>query len=632
MISPADKKAVGLLALLVLLTTVPFLKRAYFVDDFYFVTIARGILQHPLRPYDFRSDDAGIQTIGWERGQLPRMVNPLLFHYYLAAVIKLFGDASWKLRASTLLFSLVSVWSAYFLGKRFVSHPLAAASLLAITPAYWLTSYSLLIDSGLIAFFLFSLLLFFDGLDQRSVRKILWAGLFMGLTMLVKYVGALVIVLAFLWQLLEKSRRTWRPGYLCYFIAGAVMLLWGAWNIATYGQMHFLAALPRGFHSTSHAGLVLLGLFVVGFSWPTEKFAKKIPVDLLVLGAAAVWLTMGLAHSASLQGWVESFYLDKILVLGSFIGGCTAFLWIAPALLARLRSRAFLELIAVTVLLFVAFHSRVGGYSLGESLMLGFFIAAAAAFLILANSYLLTGYRPERIFLFGWIMIGIIELITVMPWTAGRYLLIILPPLCWAFQLIVESLSPKVWQGAWLLTALTGLSLAYSDYTQANTIKQLAHVLAAHSEELEKLSNHKEHHWYYLADTFDGSQPYLMPLGWENVFPFQTFQPGDLFLKSHYRKSSWWKMDHPERFKLIMTDSVDSVLPLRVMDVPASAGFYASCWGALPFAITNHPLERFELYQVVDLHPTLRQIPKDESSFHLRTPAMGARSPVLVVE
>src|SRR5579872_4977439 len=272
-----DRKAIGLLTLLVLLTTLPFLNRAYFVDDFYFVTIAHGILQHPLRPYDFRSDDAGIQTIGWERGQRPRMVNPLLFHYYLAGVMKLFGDASWKLRASTIVFSLIAVWSTYFLGRRFVPYPLAAAGLLAITPAYWLTSYSLLIDSGLIAFFMLSLLVFFDGLDQRRVGRILLAGVLMGLTMLVKYVGALVLVLALIWQVMEKSRRTWRPGYLGYLMAGGVMLAWGIWNIATYGQMHFLAALPRGFHSTSYAGLALLAVLIAGFSWPQDRLVKGIP-------------------------------------------------------------------------------------------------------------------------------------------------------------------------------------------------------------------------------------------------------------------------------------------------------------------------------------------------------------------
>jgi len=81
-----DAKAVALLALVVLATGLPFVRRAYFVDDYYFVTMAKGILQHPWRPYDFKSDDAGIGNVAWERGQRPRMVNPPVFHYFLAGV------------------------------------------------------------------------------------------------------------------------------------------------------------------------------------------------------------------------------------------------------------------------------------------------------------------------------------------------------------------------------------------------------------------------------------------------------------------------------------------------------------------------------------------------------------------
>jgi len=55
---------------------------------------------------------------------------------------------------------------------------------------------------------------------------------------------------------------------------------------------------------------------------------------------------------------------------------------------------------------------------------------------------------------------------------------------------------------------------------------------------------------------------------------------------------------HPERFQPVKFYEIRGWLPLRVMDVPASAGFYASCWGALPYAITNDPLERFELTRV----------------------------------
>src|SRR5579863_8613523 len=81
-----DIKALFLLTAVMLATSLPFVHRAYFVDDYYFVTMAKGILQNPLRPYDFKSDDAGIGNDAWERGQSARMVNPPLFHYFLAGV------------------------------------------------------------------------------------------------------------------------------------------------------------------------------------------------------------------------------------------------------------------------------------------------------------------------------------------------------------------------------------------------------------------------------------------------------------------------------------------------------------------------------------------------------------------
>src|SRR5437016_3987416 len=120
-----DTRALVILTLLALGTALPFVDRAYFVDDYYFVTMAKGILANPWRPYDFKSDDAGIGNVAWERGQRPRMVNPPLFHYFLAGVMALFGDAPWKLRTASLIFSLAALFSMYFLGKRFVPDPLA---------------------------------------------------------------------------------------------------------------------------------------------------------------------------------------------------------------------------------------------------------------------------------------------------------------------------------------------------------------------------------------------------------------------------------------------------------------------------------------------------------------------------
>jgi hypothetical protein len=145
---------------------------------------------------------------------------------------------------------------------------------------------------------------------------------------------------------------------------------------------------------------------------------------------------------------------------------------------------------------------------------------------------------------------------------------------------------------------LIGVALAYADYAQAGVIRPLSKRLETQQAQFQSIAPRPPHHWYYLADTFDGSQPYVLRWGWENVFPNQKLASGDLFLRAVYRKSSWWKVSSPERFQPVAIWDETSWNPFRVMDVPASAGFYASCWGVLPYAITRHPLERFELFLV----------------------------------
>jgi 4-amino-4-deoxy-L-arabinose transferase-like glycosyltransferase len=542
-----DAKALGLLALIVLATGLPFVHRPYFVDDYYFVTMAKGILQNPWRPYDFKSDDAGIGNVGWERGQRPRMVNPPLFHYYLAGVIGLFGDAPWKLRASSLLFSLVAVIAMYFQGKRWCPDSLTATLLMALCPAYWLTSYSLLIDSALVAFLLASLWAFVIGQERRSMAWVLVSGLLMGLTMSVKYFGVIVVLIALSWQLVDSERRKWLSGYLAYGAFALVQLAWALWNIATYGRSHFLAALPRGM------------------------------------------------ESPSLIAWAQ-----KALVVAGFLGGGLIFILVAPLFLWRL-SRAWVVVLAILFAgLAALLASKAGGFAPDQAILLTFFIIGAAAFLVVTGRTIDLTNR-NQVFLGLWAALGLLELVIVMPWTAGRYFLCVLPAIAWIFVLQLEKFgSPVLRRSVLGVTALAGLALAHADYVQANTIVRLADSLRRRAAEFQVMAPKPHSHWYYLADTFDGSQPYLEPLGWQNVLPHQKFQKGDLFLRAYYRKSSWWNVGEEMRqFRPVARLEVRSWNPLRVMDVPASAGFYASCWGALPWAITNHPLERFELYQAV---------------------------------
>ena len=597
----SDLKAVLLLTFLVLAAALPFVHRAYFIDDYYHVTMARGLLAHPARPYDFLADDNGHHNIGWERGRAPRMVNPPAFHYFLALAMKLWGDESWKLRTAVLVFPLVSAFCVYFLGKRFTRRPLAAASLLVITPAFWLTSYSLLIDGALLACFLMALLAFIIGAEKRRLSWILFSGALMGLTFLVKYSGALIFPLCLSWQWMDARRRGWKGAYAAYAVAAAVILLWGLWGIFTYGQMHFLATFSRGFHSTSLAGLLALLLFSGGFflnHLPQRRF-HVFQAGMACWLAALLLAAGGLFFHPSVPVWMGRFYVDKWVVVASFLGGSLFFPVWSVLLLGMLSRRALLISAGALAALYGALHSSMGGFGIVQSLLLCLFIGGSAAFLGLMAHQCRPWQSAQDRFLMFWIVAGLFELVTVMPWTAGRYFLLILPPAAWVFLRLVDQLDASfLWPVIWCSTALLGFLLAVADYAQAGAAARLAQVLTNRQGQLEAVAPRPPHHWYYLGDTFDGAQPYLLALGWQNVFPDDPLQAGDLLIKPRYRQSSWWRLPQTHRLRLVLAYEARSRLPLRVMDVPSSAGFYASAWGALPFTITRDPLERFEVYQV----------------------------------
>jgi 4-amino-4-deoxy-L-arabinose transferase-like glycosyltransferase len=527
-----------LLSAVVFATSFPFVNRAFFVDDHYFYTIAKHLTVDPLHPYDFRADDEFPQTLGWERGHPPRMVNPLLFHYYLAGVMRVWGEATWKLRTSTLPFSVLAVCSMYFLGFRFTSRPLYAAVLLAITPAYWLTSYSLLIDSAMIGFFLAALWTFVAGLERRHSGLIVLSGVLMGATMLTKYSGGLILPLAVLWQVRQASDRRWFPGYLACAIALVILGAWNLWTVQLYGAPHLLASAARG---------VKAG----------EPFL---------------------------------FYLYKALTVGSFLGGGSLFLLASPLLLGQ-RSRIAIGALSVLLVgLIGVFSSAVGGFSLSLSVQLAFWITTCASFFGLL---MVEGWPSDssRRFLYVWLFIGMAELVIVMPWTAGRYLLVILPPVVWLFdQMCAESFSTRGRAIILIMTAIGAYTLARADRAQANVIEVLAQHLI--EKDCSKVG------CYYLGDTFSAYPAYLDGHGWRAAFPNQTYHSGDIIVVAHYRQSSWWTLPDTLVRNHVGSATFVSALPVRLMDVPASAGWYASCWGALPFTFTTHPLERYDVYEI----------------------------------
>ena len=482
--------------LFAVLLALPFVGRSYFVDDHYQLLMARGILDHPARPYDFRADDDGPGNAGWERGHFPRMVNPPLHHYLLAAWLKLSGDPSlgpstenpagggriWIVRLGMAAFSALSVPLMCLLARRCLVPPGPAGMLAAVTPAFWLSSYGLLLDSTMLPFFLGALVAWIEGLKRERPLLLVAAGVLMGAAILTKYTAGFVVVLAALYWLVEGGaggRR--RVGPLFFLLIPAGMLAgWSAWNVAAYGAPHF-----------------------------TES-SKRV---------------------------LQSFHWVHGLTFLSFFGGVLLFPLESWRWAGR-RGRVFSGSAALAAGLFAVFlASPAGGFSVAQGTLLAFLAAGAALFFVRILSIKPDPRVRTDLFLILWLLLGTAQMIYVMQWVAARYYLTLLPPAllltlrAWSRELphgpIAYSRRVSAWAaGMFLFTA----GLGYADWAQARTGRLIVEDVARDGLKGRGL--------FYGGDSFTGS--WLGYAGWRAFFPTTVLRPGDVVLLPSVVMPRWW--------------------------------------------------------------------------------------------
>ena len=498
--------------------------------------MARGLIDHPLRPYDFTADDAGPGHRGWERGQPPRMVNPPLHHYALALFLKVTGGRLWAVRLLSLLFSAGAAVLIYLLARRFVVPPGPAAAFSILSPAFWISSYGLLIDSTLLFFFLAGLWAWTEGLARRSAVWLAGAGGLMGLAILTKYTGGYVGALALLYWWMAGPRPRWRLAPLFLVLPAVVLGAWSLWNIATYGAPHLTESSKRVMQTFAWSHVLVFLCFFTGS-----------------LGVPFFWIPR-----------------DRRAVWGTAVAGIV-----------------------------LAAVMRLGGFTLFQSMFMAFLSMWAAGFLGTVFVGAFRSRFPADRFLALWLLVGAAQMVYVMQWVAARYYLTILPPVVflWLREARArrphtpEALSRALARAGAALFILSGL-LAVADWAQARTGRLIAEDIrhAAPSPP----SGRK----FILWDSFRAGD-LLKTDGWQPAFPETEFRPGDLLLRPEVIMPPWWLAQRRPALAARAVFDYPSVFPLRVMDNHGAAGFYASAWGPLPFTLSRSPLERYVLYEVL---------------------------------
>jgi 4-amino-4-deoxy-L-arabinose transferase-like glycosyltransferase len=527
-----------LLAAATSLCLAPFLNKAFHMDDPLFVWTARHIADHPLDPYGFR--------VVWYSTETPLAEvtkNPPLASYYAALAGGLLGWSEVALHLAFLLAAIAAVLGTYGLARRFTEFPLLAAGLTLFTPGFLVSASTVMCDVLMLALWVLAMLLWLEGFDSRKHVWLLASSLLIGACALTKYFGLALLPLLAAYSWSRQRRWSWALAY--FTIPVAVLAAYQYWTHALYGRgLLSDAAAYASLHDRGH-GLPPLARSVVALAF---------------LGGSVV-PALGFAPLLWRRGWIFS---------GLALGG--------GVLLAAELGRLSFEAPAASQ----NWHRislEIGVLALGGASALG--LAAACAF---------SKTRGETCVLWLWIF-GTFLFAAFVNWTVNaRSVLPLVPAVAILLvrrlsaeqgasrrRLFLRASVPAVLSGALSLWALA------ADAELANAGRTAA---AALQEEARDAGGpvYFEGHW--------GFQYYMQQAGAEPADIRKTpFRAGDMLLIPENATNSFGP---PPGFRLA---GRVREFPLRsrlaTMSQPLGAGFYASVWGPLPFALGAVPPERY---------------------------------------
>jgi len=470
-------------------------------------------------------------------------------HYILAGFMKILSidnsnilEKAWQLRLLFIIFPLLSVVFMYYLAKRFTKSPGYVTMLFIVTPVFWVTSISLLIDTVLLTFFLAAMVVFFKSQENDGYFRYILCGLLAGMAFLVKYTGISVLAVITAYLLLNhKKIRNYSRVVLIYIMWLLVFVIWYWVNMKTYGSSHFFSSLK---------------------------------VD--VVGSGTLWI--------------------KIVSLLIFFSGSLIFPVFSFAFAAGKKYAVFL-IVSVSGLMLLFLSPQSGGFTFVQSCMNTMFILTTITFLYIIILLFLrfkNSLNTDDIFVACWLGILFLMMLKTMNWLAVRYFLLFIPPAVILFIRIIELRGSKktVVVLSLIITFIFGFSVTYSDYIQAGVCKRI-------DTDLSAMKLNASGKWFY-GNSFLGYYGYLTHSGWLPANIDITLKKNDLFIVPAMKSFPIGKFGLPKikKVKLLNTFEYNTRFPVRIMNNADCAGLYCSFFGNLPFSFSNGPLEKFYLYRV----------------------------------
>ncbi|MBN1385096.1 MAG: glycosyltransferase family 39 protein [Elusimicrobia bacterium] len=216
-----DISKIIFLSILSLVLFLPFFNKAISADSIFYIYTAKQILKEPLDPFNFQISCADRNYAAWDIAN-----NPPLISYFLAALMKVFGEKEEIFHIVFFGFTLFAVIGIYMLAKILNIDSFFSALLLIASPAFFVNATDIMLDIPLMAFSLWGI---YFAIKEQFIGWIL-----LGLALLIKFVAVINLPIVFVWFLLNKKLK---QNVIFFIIPILFLIIWSIHNKLTYDEI-----------------------------------------------------------------------------------------------------------------------------------------------------------------------------------------------------------------------------------------------------------------------------------------------------------------------------------------------------------------------------------------------------------
>ena len=496
----------GVLLVSVLLS-LPFLNKAFHIDDPVVLQCAKRILISPLDPFGGEFDWFGVALPFWQV-----TTNPPLLSYYLAPFVSVFGYSEIILHLAMMPFLAGILAGCLALSRRFCAPADWLPVLMIATSSAVLVSSNVMRDIPALGLICVGLAVGIRGLDTGRLLLLSLGSLLLGLAAVTKYSAGVAVGVLVLYALMSARKMT----VLAFLPSILPLGIWGGWTWVVYGE--------------AHPWFLLLGKHSSGsFSAASKFFSLLVTLGSVCLLAPLIaWRIQGGTRRA------------KFLVLGGTFVLALSALWYHAGMAGS-------QYIVWTV---------VGSFSL-----LGLLVLGLAPW---------PGDRLpdlDSLFLLFWSLVFFFFSITLVPFQAVRHVLGgLVPAVLLCFRTGCE-ISATVRKGLLLLVGvqlLLALSVAWSDMEYANVYREFGRDVSQRHPEKE-IWFLGQWGWHFYAQ-----QSGFRQMHGNRAFPSSgslVVWPRRVFVGRVFGENR----DFLEKLQLIETRDVYSTLPIQTMSFPKAS-------------------------------------------------------------